>query len=413
MSDEQKEPDMVTTQEPPTEPPVVDEQADEDRSTRRLLVGLLILLGVAAVSLLALLLWLLRPDADGPGSEGPGGYPIEVVTTIYGYGETAGEQIRTPLGVTMDPESNVWVSNSGQSRVEVYTSDGEFIRQMGDEKGAGKLSTPYGLVVDAGVGRVYVADYAARWVQVYSTEGEYVGHFPNDEQDLDVFGPDGFSPYDVELVQGRVAVSSNDGVYFFDSDGMVIARWGGLDKKGNPIRGVEWGQFNFPDALSLDEETGRLFVTDSLNRRVVAIDADGTWAWASGTPDEEGEITGFWQLPRGIEVGPDGNVYVIDTFRSDVEGMGTGSFVVLSPDGDLLSEFGRMGADDGSFSFPEHLTAGPDGLWAIADRENNRVVVFRLITPYPEVDDILAERYPDGFQTPGPEPTPSAEPISE
>lgn len=412
MSDEQKEPDMVTTQEPPTEPPVVDERDDEDRSTRRLLVGLLILLGIVAVALLALLLWLLRPDSSGPGAES-GGYPIEVVTTIYGYGELANEQLRTPLGVTMDPDGNVWLSNSGRSRVEVYTSGGEFIRQIGEEKGAGKLSTPYGLAVDAEVGRVYVADYAARWVQVFTTEGEYVGHFPNDEQDLDVFGPDGFSPYDVELVQGRVAVSSNDGIYFFDGDGMVVARWGGLDRKGNPIRGAEWGRFNFPDALSVDDQTGRLYVTDSLNRRVVALEPDGSWAWASGSPDEDGQITGFWQLPRGIEVGPDGNVYVIDTFRSDVEGMGTGSFVVLSPDGDLLSEFGRMGSDDGSFSFPEHLTAGPDGLWAIADRENNRVVVFRLITPYPEVDDILAERYPDGFQTPGPEPTPSAEPIAE
>lgn len=404
---------MVTTQEPTTEPPVAEPENDEDRSTRRLLVGLLILLGVAAVALLALLLWLLRPDAAGPGAEGPGGYPIEVVTTIYGYGETAGEQMRTPLGVEMDPDGNVWISNSGRSRVEVYTSDGGFIRQLGDEKGPGQLFAPYGLAVDANAGRVYVADYGARAVQVFTTEGEYVGHFPDDRQDLGAFGADGFSPYDVEIVEGRVAVASNDGIYFFDGDGMVVARWGGLDRKGEPIRGAEWGQLNFPDAMTLDPETGRLFVADAMNRRVVAIDRDGTWAWAAGTPDEAGQLTGFWQLPRGIEVGPDGNVYVIDTFRTDVDGMGTGHFVVLSKDGDLLSEFGRMGADDGSFSFPEQLTSGPDGLWAIADRENDRVVVFRLITPYPEVDDILGEKYPDGFQTPDAEPTPAAEPIAE
>ncbi len=403
---------MVTTQEP-TEPPVVEPEGDDqDRSTRRLLVALLILLGIAAVALLALLLWLLRPDSGGPGAES-GGYPIEVVTTIYGYGEAANERIRTPLGVDMDRDGNVWVSNTGRSRVEVYTRDGGFIRTMGDKDDAGRLYSPYGLVVDEEAGRVYVADYGGSAVQIYTTEGEYVGHLPNDEQDLEVFGPRGFSPYDVELVQGRVAVTNNDGIYFFDANGMVVARWGGLNKKDEPIGGAGWGQFNFPDALSVDAETGRLFVTDSLNRRVVAIDADGTWTWVSGTPDEAGSLTGFWQLPRGIQVGPDGNVYVIDTFRTDAEGMGTGYFVVLSADGDLLSEFGRRGADDGSFSFPEHLTSGPDGLWALADRENNRVVVFRLITPYPEVGDLLAEKYPDGFATPGPEPTPSAEPIAE
>ncbi|HEX5951421.1 MAG TPA: hypothetical protein VFZ96_10495, partial [Actinomycetota bacterium] len=68
-----------------------------------------------------------------------------------------------------------------------------------------------------------------------------------------------------------------------------------------------------------------------------------------------------------------------------------------------------------SFAFPEQIAAGPDGLWALADRENNRVVIFELITPYPEVEDIYADRYPRTFEdltdqmvtsTPTPTPTP-------
>lgn len=378
---------------------------------RRMLKALLAILGTAVLALVVLLLWLLRPE---PAPRPPGqaaGYPIQVVANIYGYGDEPEELVRLPLGVGFDGQGNVWVSNSGQSRLEMYTSDGEFIRAMGTEPGQGQLLAPYGIAVDAERGRVYVADFGNKMVQIYTTSGGYVGHLPADDQNLKVFGPDGFSPYDVELFRGRVVVSSNDGLYFFDTQGRVVARWGG-QTKGKSIRGGEWGQFNFPDALVVDEAAGRIYVADTMNRRIVALDGNGRWLWASGRPDESGQIRSFWQLPRGIELGPDGNLYVVDTFRPDDDGMGTGHLLVLSPDGELLSEFGRTGGDDGAFFFPEQIAAGPDGLWAIADRENDRVVVFRLLTPYPEVDDLLARRYPKGFSTPDPSAaTPTPEPI--
>jgi hypothetical protein len=89
----------------------------------------------------------------------------------------------------------------------------------------------------------------------------------------------------------------------------------------------------------------------------------------------------------------------IDTFRPDPKGMGTGHIVVLSSDRGLLSEFGRAGTNDGDLRFPEQLASGPNGLWAIADRENNRVVLFTLSKPYPKVDDILSGKYGPGLST--------------
>ncbi|MGZ8578150.1 MAG: hypothetical protein ACXWWX_01320 [Actinomycetota bacterium] len=394
------------------------EEPQEDRSTRRLMIALLILLGVGAIALLALLVWLLRPQTE-VAAPGEAGYPIQVVATIYGYGQEPEMLVTWPLGVAFDDAGNVWISNTGRSRVEQYSSGGEYIRTVGEATGEGKLSAPYGLTVDPARDRVYVADPQARTVQIFTaSDGNYVGHFPADDQDRDVFGPDGFTPYDIELSGGRLVVSSNDGLYFFDDTGHVVGRWGGI-RKGAAVRGDKLGMFNFPDALTVDPESGRIYVADSLNRRVVALGSEGRWLWVSGKADVDGEITSFWQLPRGIQVGPDGNLYVIDIFRADAEGMGTGHVVVLSPEGELLSEFGRTGSTDGSFSFPEQLAAGPDGLWALADRENNRVVIFRLVTPYPAVDDIYSDRYPKTFKdlsdemvtstpTPTPTPTPSS-----
>lgn len=389
--------EAIPEQHEPAQPP------DEDRSTRRLLTALLVVLGVGAVALLVLLFWLLRPEAPAaaPGEEG---YPIQVVATIYGYGETPDTLVTWPLGVAFDAEGNIWISNTGRSRVEQYTADGGHVRNVGEEPGEGQLGAPYGLAVDGARDRVYVADPQTGLVQMYTAStGSFVGHLPSDDQDRDVFGPDGFTPYDVKVAGGRVIVSSNDGLYAFDDNGHVVARWGGSTRKGENLRGGEIGMFNFPDSFTVDPETGRVYVADTLNRRVVALGSEGRWLWVSGVPDEDGKIASFWQLPRGIEVGGDGNIYVIDTFRADAEGMGTGHVVVLSPEGELLSEFGRTGADDGSFNFPEQLAAGPDGLWAVADRENNRVVIFRLVTPYPEVEDIYAGRYPKTFQDLGDE----------
>jgi DNA-binding beta-propeller fold protein YncE len=378
--------------------PLPEEEPDRpDRSTRRMLVALLVLLALGAAALLGLLLWLLRPEAKA-GQEAVAGYPIEVVTTIYGSGPADDELLRTPMGVALDASGNVWISDTGRSRVEEYTKDGTYVRTIGQDGGVGGLVSPYGLAVDDARGRVYVADFYTRMVQIFTLDGGYVGHLPADDQRLGVFGADGFSPYDVTLLDGRIVASSNDGLYVFDQDGHVIDRWGGT-VKGHNVRGADWGSFNFPDSIVADPTTERIYVADSLNRRVVALDAQGNWLWASGRADVNGKLKGFWQLPRGVAVGSDGRLYVVDTFRPDEKGMGTGHIVVLSADGNLQSEFGRTGSGEGDFRFPEQLAAGPDGLWAIADRENNRVVVFRLHTPYPAVDDLLADKYAPGFAT--------------
>lgn len=406
---------MSITTEPTegTEQQTEPQEEDDERSTRRLLAILLWFLGIAALALLVLLIWLLWPESEPtPGAEA--GYPIQVVTTIYGYGDGIDELLAKPLGVTFDSEGNVWISNSGQARVEEYTSDGGYIRSLGVED-PGKLYSPYGLIVDETRDRLYVADVGNRIVQIYiASTGAYAGHLPADDQDLTIFGEEGFTPFDIELSGGRVLVSSNDGLYFFDESGHVVGRWGATFKKKS-VPGPQLGAFNFVDAVDVDPTTGRIYVADSMNRRVVALGSQGRWLWSAGGRDVNGEIVSFWMLPRGIAVGPDGNIYVVDTFRADSEGMGTGHLVVLSPEGELLSEFGRAGSSDGSFRFPEQLAAGPDGLWAIADRDNDRVVIFRLLTPYPLVKDVLEERYPKGFtdlgqaiitSTPSPSPTP-------
>lgn len=382
---------------PETEVPEDEEQ--ERRLLRRVLIGL----GVVAVLLILILLWLLRGQLPGvAGKEGREGYPIDVVAVLYGYGPNPEQQFRFPLGVALDEKGHAWVSDTEHSRVVVLTQKGKLVRLIGaPDPGAstatddrGRLSSPYGIALDEERERAYVADWTSGAVMIYSTKnGRYLERLPAPEQDMSIFGPNGFTPFDVRVVGKQVVATSNDGLYFFDRDGMVITRWGSQ-------RGRASAQFNFPDAFDVDAKTGTYYVADTLNRRVLAIGRDGKVLWVSGTPDQSGKIVSFWQLPRSVTVGPKGNVYVVDTFRPDEKGVGGGHIVVLSPKGEVLSLFGRQGDEDDSFRFPEKMATGPDGLWAIADREHNRVIVFRLRGELPAPLPKEREAFPDSFVRP-------------
>jgi DNA-binding beta-propeller fold protein YncE len=342
---------------------------------------LLWFLGLAAVALLALLIWLLWPEGGAPAPEA--GYPIEVVTTIYGYGEAPDQLLRTPLGVAFDGQGHVWISNTGQSRVEQYTTDGSLVGVICVHE-PGKLFSPYGVAVDPDAGRVYVADYGAGFVQVYSTPGQYVATSRpttrsrgSSARRSPVRGRDG---------RGRIVVSSNDGLY---SRCLAVGESVGLGPRGRqrPWTGLRAVQ---PNAFAVDPDSGTTYGRH-LNRRVVAINREGV-AVGLGPPTQgESRASGS---SRGINR-PDGNVYVVDTFRADDKGVGTGYFVVLSPDGELLSEFGRSGLTAPSTRADRvRRTAGLGD----ADREQpRRDLPSAGAVPAPEIE---AEKYAGAVSAP-------------
>jgi DNA-binding beta-propeller fold protein YncE len=86
---------------------------------------------------------------------------------------------------------------------------------------------------------------------------------------------------------------------------------------------------------------------------------------------------GAFNSPRGVAVGPDGNVYVADTQNSRV--------VVLSPDGTMLRTFGTLsvvneadpaGPPLGTLREPWGIAVDADGRVIVADTWNHRVQIF-------------------------------------
>lgn len=386
MSDEGTRPDQGAA--PP--PAVAPSPPTEDRTTRRLLYFVLGLLLIAALALLVFLIYLLWPKGSSV-TESAEGYPIVPVRSILGYGDAPEEMLDFPLGVTFDSQGDVWISDTGHSRILEFNQDGELLQTVGTEEGPGKLFSPNGLTFDD-EGNLYVADWRVAKVLKFSPEGAYLQSYPDPEQDPKVFKVGGFAPYDVQVVDGQVVAATRNGLVTFDQEGFYTGRF------GDKIAGGGDDQFNFVNAFMWDEFSERYYIADTMNKRVIAMNPEGDRVWTSGSPDEAGSTTGFWQLPRGMARGPDCDIYAIDTFRPTESGMGDGYFVQFSPDGTLKSLFGKFGEEDDAFNLPEKLAYyGPDDIWAVVDRGNRRVLLFRLLESRPSPDPVQAQAWEESF----------------
>jgi len=81
-------------------------------------------------------------------------------------------QLRSPWGIVVDGQGDVFVSDTGNQRVQKFDREGNFITQWGGfGNGPGQFNFPYGIAVDAR-GSVFVVDSANTRVQQFMPADE-------------------------------------------------------------------------------------------------------------------------------------------------------------------------------------------------------------------------------------------------
>ena len=93
--------------------------------------------------------------------------------------------------LSSDSHHNVYVSDQGNSSIEVFSNDGEFLRSFGcDENGVARLRATWGVCIAGQY--VYVEDNGVRKIVVFTTEGDYVTSFGTESYFDGCVDKDGF-----------------------------------------------------------------------------------------------------------------------------------------------------------------------------------------------------------------------------
>jgi len=148
----------------------------------------------------------------------------------------------------------------------------------------------------------------------------------------------------------------------FDLSGKLL--WSVGDKGS----GAE--QFDFPTGISMDPETGRIFVVDSRNSRVQILNASGEFlgSWgAAGAGDGEFKFSDF----SGLAWDPAGYLFVADSRNNRVQVLDTeGGFVAAHG----VKGFGGIGRYNGFTDLAVH-----DGKLYVLDNAGAEVEVYDIV----------------------------------
>jgi DNA-binding beta-propeller fold protein YncE len=221
----------------------------------------------------------------------------------------------------------------------VFLSNPQTSKQVQEYSSDGTLLASWGSFVLSGgfQARDITADAAGN-LWVIDGEGGQVIELGNDGSVLRSWAAKG---RDIAIgPTGDVYLVTADEVERYSPDGNLISKWDPPGKSGRGL-GEAWGIDVGPDGL--------VYVAGTWGERIDVFEADGTFVrgWNAGG------------LPYGIAVAPTGDVYLADTGADQVQ--------EFSPTGSLVRSWGSSGGRAGRFYTPTGIAVGPEGDVYVAD----------------------------------------------
>ena len=273
----------------------------------------------------------------------------------------------TPLGevrgLAFDQEGDLYVVDTGNSRVLKFDPSGKFLMQWGSQGtgdgqfvmsgGSANHDNSDGFVAADSLGNVYVADNTH--VQKFDSQGKF----------LTKWGTQGTGDGQFTLTsaiaidsQNHVYVASigNNDVQKFDESGKFLLKWGET--------GSGDGQFNLPTAVAIDAQ-GNVLVADAWNGRLQKFDSDGRFL----SQFLLGEVDGLVISPVALAVGNQGQTYIGE--------YGYGRVVEFDSSGILLAAWGDTGTFEKHISEVGGLALDKEGTVYVADAFNHRVLKYQ------------------------------------
>jgi uncharacterized protein (TIGR03663 family) len=267
-----------------------------------------------------------------------------------------------------DPYAEGWQALSAR---QVFGSQGT---------GPGEFERPNGIQIDAD-GFVYVADTGNHRVQKFAADGQFVAAWgQHSTVEMEVGLPQGFNePWDVAVAPGGeiyVADTWNHRIHKLDGDGNLITAWGLFGQYEPRDGAIGQSAFYGPRGVAVGPG-GQVYVSDTGNKRIQVFDSEGEFAfqWGGG-----GVLDGYLDEPVGIAIAPDNalssatGIYVADTWNQRVQ--------VFDANGTYLRQWSIAGWDVGLADEKPYLAVDAIGYVYITDPGHYRVLAFDHLGNY-------------------------------
>jgi YD repeat-containing protein len=263
----------------------------------------------------------------------------------------AAPSVKAPVDIAAVSGTFLYVTDTGNSRIQEYSAVGEYLRQFGTAgTGNGQLKEPHGVALDSS-SHVWVVDTGNNRVQELSFTGEYMRQFGTLGTGAGQFKtPDSIAIDSSSNVW--VTDTGNNRVQEFSSTGTFLRQFG--------IAGTGNGEFKEPHGIALDA-AGHVWVADTGNNRVQEFSSTGTYMTKFGAL---GTGNGQFKGPRGIGFNNKEEMWVADTGNNRVQD--------FSLSGLYIRQFGTAGSNNGQLQAPTAVAIDGGGHVWVADSTNNR-----------------------------------------
>ena len=244
--------------------------------------------------------------------------------------------LNSPWGVAVNDHDEIAVTEWGNNRVSVFSSDGTHLRSFGRfGKNNGEFKYPSGIAFDS-LGNIVVADYVNHRVQVFDSNGNFLSKFSKqgsrDKYQLKY--PEGLS------INGNgdliVTSQGNKLIKIFSSSGEYLRKFGGAGSLVSPHHCIQHGQY--------------FMVSDYGDHSIKIFNLEGKFISKFG---KQGNKHGEFNKPRCLSVNKEGLLMVCDGSNHRVH--------VFELSGKFVTKFGSEGIEGGESKFPVSTANLSDG----------------------------------------------------
>lgn len=266
------------------------------------------------------------------------------------YLDEKGGNLKYPEGIACTKKSSIIVADTGNGRLVRYVYQNDSLKATPEIK-IPQLAYPIRVRVNS-KDDIFVLDEKQRRIVHLNPEGVFVGYV--EPQNM---------PESAAVVPKSFAIDSHDDLYILDirKEQVIV-----LDQAGKILRSLPFPpEYGFFSDITVDTK-GNIFLLDSVKDRAFIATADAkTFQPLTSNMGE------YMDFAPYITTDSQGRIFLTDQNGSAV--------VLLGQDGSFQGRQLNMGWKPGFVYFPAQACVTDAGDFFIADRNNSRIQLFKLV----------------------------------